>query len=160
MYIYYLLPNFCKYRRKLSLFLNFSSKKFWCSDIFAYLCTRFPKQSGLVSAKERVLWKDYINREVVQEASTEMYLGKETNRSIWSGLNSINYKDGHSENRQTINLNVENNDILQWRVRSWLRMNASYRLNTCKWRGNGKKACFLGRRPANGWVTRIQPAPK
>ena len=29
------------------------------------------------------------------------------------------------------------NDILQWRVWSWLRMNASYRLNTCKSRGNG-----------------------
>ena len=27
--------------------------------------------------------------------------------------------------------------ILQWRVWSWLRMNASYRLNTCKSRGNG-----------------------
>ena len=29
--------------------------------------------------------------------------------------------------------------ILQWRVWSWLRMNASYRLNTCKSRGNGIK---------------------
>ena len=28
-------------------------------------------------------------------------------------------------------------DFLQWRVWSWLRMNASYRLNTCKSRGNG-----------------------
>ena len=27
--------------------------------------------------------------------------------------------------------------FLQWRVWSWLRMNASYRLNTCKSRGNG-----------------------
>ena len=27
--------------------------------------------------------------------------------------------------------------ILQWRVWSWLRMNTSYRLNTCKSRGNG-----------------------
>ena len=28
-------------------------------------------------------------------------------------------------------------DILQWRVWSWLRMNAGYRLNTCKSWGNG-----------------------
>ena len=48
--------------------------------------------------------------------------------------------------------------ILQWRVWSWLRMNASYRLNTCKSRGNDIEACFDGRRPAHGWVTRIQPA--
>ena len=47
---------------------------------------------------------------------------------------------------------------LGWRVWSWLRMNASYRLNTCKSRGNMKEACFLWWRPANGWVTRIQPA--
>ena len=47
---------------------------------------------------------------------------------------------------------------LQWRVWSWLRMNAGYRLNTCKSRGNDGEACFLGRRPAHGWVTRIQPA--
>ena len=50
------------------------------------------------------------------------------------------------------------NIILQWRVWSWLRMNASYRLNTCKSRGNDIEACFDGRRPAHGWVTRIQPA--
>ena len=49
--------------------------------------------------------------------------------------------------------------FIQWRVWSWLRMNASYRLNTCKSRGSEKKACFLCRRPAHGWVTRIQPSP-
>ena len=49
-------------------------------------------------------------------------------------------------------------DILQWRVWSWLRMNASYRLNTCKSRGSMIKACFDWWRPAHGCVTRIQPA--
>ena len=49
-------------------------------------------------------------------------------------------------------------DILQWRVWSWLRMNASYRLNTCKSRGSITKACFCWWRPAHGWVTRIQPS--
>ena len=49
-------------------------------------------------------------------------------------------------------------NFLQWRVWSWLRMNASYRLNTCKSRGSMKFACKLWWRPAHGWVTRIQPA--
>ena len=31
--------------------------------------------------------------------------------------------------------------LLQWRVWSWLRMNASYRLNTCKSRGSMNLAC-------------------
>ena len=47
---------------------------------------------------------------------------------------------------------------LGWRVWSWLRMNASYRLNTCKSRGSIEVACYFRWRPANGWVTRIQPA--
>ena len=49
--------------------------------------------------------------------------------------------------------------FLQWRVWSWLRMNASYRLNTCKSRGSMEFACKLWWRPAHGWVTRIQPSP-
>ena len=48
--------------------------------------------------------------------------------------------------------------ILLWRVWSWLRMNASYRLNTCKSRGIGGEHLLSRRRPAHGWVTRIQPA--
>ena len=48
--------------------------------------------------------------------------------------------------------------ILQWRVWSWLRMNASYRLNTCKSRGSMYLVCQIRWRPAHGWVTRIQPA--
>ena len=45
-----------------------------------------------------------------------------------------------------------------WRVWSWLRMNASGRLNTCKSNGNSR-ACF-GWRVAHGWVTRTQPTYK
>ena len=48
---------------------------------------------------------------------------------------------------------------LQRRDWSWLRMNASYRLNTCKSRGNRAIACYCCWRPAHGWVTRIQPSP-
>ena len=69
--------------------------------------------------------------------------------------------------RPVISLDMENdyagwmrlfflNDILQWRVWSWLRMNASYRLNTCKSRGSMKVACYFWWRPAHGCVTRIQ----
>ena len=44
----------------------------------------------------------------------------------------------------------------QRRVWSWLRMNASDRLNTCKSRGSG--GSNTRRRPAHGWVTRMQLA--
>ena len=44
----------------------------------------------------------------------------------------------------------------QRRVWSWLRMNASDRLNTCKSRGS--TGSNTGWRPAHGWVTRMQPA--
>ena len=49
--------------------------------------------------------------------------------------------------------------FLQCRVWSWLRMNASYRLNTCKSRGSMTRACSCWWRPAHGCVTRIQPSP-
>ena len=42
----------------------------------------------------------------------------------------------------------------QRRVWSWLRMNASDRLNTCKSRGS--TGSNTGWRPAHGWVTRMQ----
>ena len=45
------------------------------------------------------------------------------------------------------------NEILQWRVWSWLRMNASGRLNTCKSRGSTGSNTWW--RPADGWVTRM-----
>ena len=48
--------------------------------------------------------------------------------------------------------------FLQCRVWSWLRMNASYRLNTCKSRGSMRFACKPWWRPAHGCVTRIQPS--
>ena len=45
---------------------------------------------------------------------------------------------------------------LQWRVWSWLRMNASGRLNTCKSRGNREKLAFpltTGARVRNAYAT-------
>ena len=44
----------------------------------------------------------------------------------------------------------------QRRVWSWLRMNASDRLNTCK--SGGSTGSNTGWRPAHGWVTRMQLA--
>ena len=46
----------------------------------------------------------------------------------------------------------------QWRVWSWLRMNASGRLNTCKSRGSTGSNTWW--RPANGCGTRTQPSFK
>ena len=48
--------------------------------------------------------------------------------------------------------------IIQWRVWSWLRMNASGRLNTCKSRGSMRVSNNLWWRPAQGCVTREQLA--
>ena len=124
------------------------------------------ENNGSLKAQERVLWKD-LHR---QKSSTRSecwdlfrYSGKkETNRHRalvrfrknqvldYNNLGDSFWTDyRHSRNR------IYN--ILQWRVWSWLRMNASYRLNTCKSRGNKRKACFSCWRPAHGWVTRIQP---
>ena len=61
-------------------------------------------------------------------------------------------------NRANADRQLSQKIFLQWRVWSWLRMNASYRPNTCKSRGSMIEACFNWWRPAHGWVTRIQPS--
>ena len=53
---------------------------------------------------------------------------------------------------------AKNYKIIQWRVWSWLRMNASGRLNTCKSRGSMRVSNNLWWRPAQGCVTREQLA--
>ena len=104
------------------------------------------------STEERVLWKISINRQVVQEASTFR-----STWVIWTNRQWISWM-------RIVVLSTENflygkKIFLQWRVWSWLRMNASYRLNTCKSRGSMGFACKPRWRPAHGWVTRIQPSP-
>ena len=124
--------------------------------------------------QERVLWTDYINRVVVQEAvfhDVSFVMRVEdrvkTNRRFNQG--ALNYKTVRPVTDKTNLLPFgqestfwifwkKYKDILQWRVWSWLRMNASYRLNTCKSRGSMYLACQIRWRPAHGWVTRIQPA--
>ena len=129
---------------------------------------------GAAKLMERVLWKDLHKTEVVQEARMikRSFLGRrKTNRQVCL---TLNYNlEARSEQIQTkatpqrlreayeglerLSWRIAVKDILQCRVWSWLRMNASYRLNTCKSRGSMSVACNRWWRPAHGWVTRIQP---
>ena len=54
--------------------------------------------------------------------------------------------------KQLNSLLSKKNKLLNWRVWSWLRLNAGGRLNTCKSNGSSRKACFSGWRVADGWV--------
>ena len=62
-----------------------------------------------------------------------------------------------SDEARTDNLNKR--ILLLGRVRSWLRMNAGGRLNTCKSNGKARSSNTEGTRVAHGCVTRMQPAP-
>ena len=113
--------------------------------------------------KERVLWKDlHKTDKVVQEARMmkHSFLGRrKTNRQVCLTLGSnLEARSETDTNKCSLSNKAAVKDLLQWRVWSWLRMNASYRLNTCKSRGSMLVACNQRWRPAHGWVTRIQPA--
>ena len=99
----------------------------------------------------KVLWKDSINLFVEKYrrlGNSEDELAQGKSLSIPPLINKI----------RCVRVQRKNKTLdIQWRVWSWLRMNASYRPNTCKSRGSGKEACFLRRRPAHGCVTRIEP---
>ena len=135
-------------------FSKIFSKKFGGLKNPPYLCKRFSDKTE--AEKKRVLWKT---------------LYRQTRKNVVRGVAHYNIYDEWNEtrNRQLTwkrqlkigILKTENNflkDILQRRVWSWLRMNASYRLNTCKSRGSMLVACNQRWRPAHGWVTRIQPS--
>ena len=98
-----------------------------------------------VGELKRVLWKDLHKTEVVQEARMmkHSFLGRrKTNRQVCLTLN--HYLEARSEtdtNKRRPLMRLAVKDILQCRVWSWLRMNASYRLNTCKSRGSMNLAC-------------------
>ena len=138
----------------------------------AYLCIRFWEQRFSRAKKERVLWKTYINREVVQEASYIIIYSvirvKDTNRQfekieslLWASIIREWSKSTEQTRHRCVKFRFtpwRKEIFLQWRVWSWLRMNASYRLNTCKSRGSSFLACQGRWRPAHGWVTRIQPS--
>ena len=74
--------------------------------------------------------------------------------NIWKALNKLwnNYSNKYPLRIQIGSARL--NNFIQRRVWSWLRMNASGRLNTCKSRGS-TIACNWWR-PAHGCVTRMQ----
>ena len=88
------------------------------------------------------------------DAAKDLSISKErkTNRQIiWCTLIPASIKIRLKSLIEITNKN------LQRRVWSWLRMNASYRLNTCKSRGFIKEACFFdettGARVSNAYPT-------
>ena len=94
----------------------------------------------------RVLWGNYITqREVVQV--------------LWKNEIPFDTVKRHRNRWERQGIRAEGYVKIQFRQRrvwSWLRMNASDRLNTCKSRGSAGSDTW--RRPAHGWVTRMQPA--
>ena len=84
------------------------------------------------------------------------------NSTSSTSIRKINFPDWYRQRSMTLDYNngFRSEDIRkqfkQRRVWSWLRMNASDRLNTCKSRGS--TGSNTGWRPAHGWVTRMQLA--
>ena len=83
------------------------------------------------------------------------------NSTSSTSIRKINFPDWYRQRSMTLDYNngFRSEDIKQFkqrRVWSWLRMNASDRLNTCKSRGS--TGSNTGWRPAHGWVTRMQLA--
>ena len=92
----------------------------------------------------RVLWEIYIIQQVVQVLGKEIFRIDTVNRSMTLDYDKRIPERGYDK------------QFKQRRVWSWLRMNASDRLNTCKSRGS--TGSNTGWRPAHGWVTRMQLA--
>ena len=130
------------------------------SGIKPYLCTRFRKgtplnarRSGsLLEKSPAKIWR--FEKSALSLQTVSLFCG-----SRWKQKRSMKCF-GWDEGKEAVLLppvhldgsrrqigwvltedNYKKKDILQWRVWSWLRMNASYRLNTCKSRGSGSLAC-------------------
>ena len=141
-----------RFERKI--FSKKTSEKFGGLKNPPYLCKRFSDETE--AQKKRVLWKTLYRqtrKNVVRGVAHCIIYNERNENKKPSIINIKTIEDRHPENRKTIF-----KDILQRRVWSWLRMNASYRLNTCKSRGSMLVACNQRWRPAHGWVTRIQPS--
>ena len=117
-----------------------SWKNSWRERKKSYLCTR--KTTGTtVNGKMEVVWRSSLN-----EWSKQSLKGKEVHKK-----RTLSILADRSGRDRIIYTRISN---LQWRVWSWLRMNASGRPNTCK--SNGKRP-FGAVRVAHGCVTRMQP---
>ena len=152
--------------------MKFFLEIFWWLEEKRYLCTRLTKikRYNLVTKlSESDIWKVWIRQRnstgsggALTSSVGWKQVIRHSNKKEW--VYFLSFRSVPSKDRQILSprclkaLRGRDNDILQWRVWSWLRRNASYRLNTCKSRGNDERACSLRRRPAHGWVTRIQPA--
>ena len=131
------------------IFLNFFRKTFGGSEKSRTFASA-NEETTSEAHQERVLWKDYIRQKVVQEATAAMLpLGrsqpsmKTENKVTWPGTIRMRLSLSTEEAVSSGASRIEalRYRILQWRVWSWLRMNASYRLNTCKSRGSMVLAC-------------------
>ena len=127
--------------------------------------TEIMKQIFLEKSSE-IIWK--FKRKTLIFASTfakrkrqKSSLRDLHNSTSSTSIRKINFPDWYRQRSMTLDYNngFRSEDIKQFkqrRVWSWLRMNASDRLNTCKSRGSG--GSNTRRRPAHGWVTRMQLA--
>ena len=115
-----------------------------------YLCIRFPRKRG--SQRRAIFDEIYINNTVVQERNClRQFRVKREPSLLFIEVLNFWIRDPDRANTSSRfpflwgfgGLTI----LLQWRVWSWLRMNASYRLNTCKSRGSGAVAI---RPPATG----------
>ena len=125
--------------------------------------TEIMKQIFLEKSSE-IIWK--FKRKTLIFASTfakrkrqKSSLRDLHNSTSSTSIRKINFPDWYRQRSMTLDYNngFRSEDIKQFkqrRVWSWLRMNASDRLNTCKSRGSG--GSNTRRRPAHGWVTRMQ----
>ena len=144
-----------------------TSKKFGRYEIKFLSLHPLSERKAFVKKKRSMkrLHKQYVVQERRNEDwKDQISPGKEEPSILFPYIYNEREKLRTSVN-QSVVLNRANADrqlsqkiFLQWRVWSWLRMNASYRPNTCKSRGSMIEACFNWWRPAHGWVTRIQPS--
>ena len=138
----------------------FSSKKSWkCLEGIEKTCTfALAFQNYGKRLRLRATRKSSLRRLHTTESSTRsdsytlLYIGygnwvEETNRSILYWKQEDFNKPSRPVTEKLFLIQLQgwwgNHDILQWRVWSWLRMNASYRLNTCKSRGNDSESLLL-----------------
>ena len=138
-----------KFQKKSSKHLHGSQKTYTFALAFGKTAAPWPKGLwGLAVAKTESTsdtWKDYIKQKLCSSTRSFrrthilMYVsaGKgRKKRTIDSFIKRYFYKP-NSRNQVILLTDKQINwDTLQWRVWSWLRMNASYRLNTCKSRGS------------------------
>ena len=126
--------------------------------------TEIMKQIFLEKSSE-IIWKFKIKVLIFASTFAKRKRQKSSLRDLHNSTSStsirkINFPDWYRQRSMTLDYNngFRSEDIRkqfkQRRVWSWLRMNASDRLNTCKSRGSG--GSNTRRRPAHGWVTRMQ----